>query len=98
MVGQINYPIGEDEIPRRLAALTQKLEENNAAVVQTVTPIVKEALTARSGGTVASAIQHSKKVKAIRLLDSSRIRVLKRIMMPALSSSKPSPLMSMCLL
>lgn len=47
MVGQINYPIGEDEIPRRLAALTQKLEENNAAVVQTVTPIVKEALTAR---------------------------------------------------
>ena len=47
MVGTINYPIGEDEIPRRLAQLQTQIDENSASVVKSIIPIVKEAIDAR---------------------------------------------------
>lgn len=47
MSGKLNYPIGPDEIPRRLAELKTLIEENNAAVLKTVVPIVKQAVNAR---------------------------------------------------
>lgn len=47
MSSKFNYPMGVDEIPRRLAELKQRGEENSAAVLKTVEPLVNEARQAR---------------------------------------------------
>ena len=40
--GKFRYPIGYDEIPRRIADTERDLKENSASVVKTITPMVNQ--------------------------------------------------------